>query len=122
MKVNNFINFNDPVKVAKFWNVSKSVSKKNSPAAIDYFLFRKNSLKSIPDFAIGRPGYDNWLIWYARRNFIPVIDISKEIRVIHQTHHYNFHNLKNDPKIVDRNKIPIDEDGLSNLRYMDKKY
>ena len=40
-KVNNFINFNDPVKVAKFWEVSKSKSKKNSPAAVDYFLFRK---------------------------------------------------------------------------------
>ena len=121
MKVNNFINFKDPGKVAKFWKVSKSVSKKNSPAAIDYFLFRKNSLKRIPDFAIGRPGYDNWLIWYARRNFIPVIDISKEIEVIHQTHHYNFHNLKNDPKIVDRNKIPVDEDGLSNFKIHGKK-
>ena len=79
LKVNNFITFDDPVKVAKFWELSKTKSSKNSPAAIDYFLFRKNSLKSIPEFVIGRPGYDNWLIWYARRNFIPVIDISKEM-------------------------------------------
>ena len=84
-------------------------------------MFKKNSLKRIPDFVIGRPGYDNWLIWYARRNFIPVIDISKEIEVIHQTHHYNFHNLKNDPKIVDRNKIPLDEDGLSNFKIHGQK-
>ena len=46
LKVNNFINFNDPVDVAKFWEISKYKSKKNSPAAIDYFLFRKNSLKN----------------------------------------------------------------------------
>ena len=116
LKVNNFITFDDPVKVAKFWKLSKTRSRKDSPAAIDYFLFRKNSLKSIPEFVIGRPGYDNWLIWYARRNFIPVIDISKEMEVIHQTHHFNFHNLRNDPKIVDRNKISIEEDGLSNLK------
>ena len=55
---------------------------------------------------IGRPGYDNWLIWYARRNFIPVIDLSKEVSVIHQNHHFNFHNLKNDPKVYQ------EEDGL----------
>ena len=47
--------------------MSEIKSKKGSPAAIDYFVFRKNSLKNIPDFVVGRPGYDNWLIWYARR-------------------------------------------------------
>ena len=78
-------------------------------------FLEKNSLKKIPDFVVGRPGYDNWLIWYARRNFIPVVDISEEIIVIHQSHHYNFHNLKNDPKIFDRNKIPIEEDGKKNM-------
>ena len=84
-------------------------------------FYLEKFLKSIPEFVIGRPGYDNWLIWYARRNFIPVIDISKEIKVIHQTHHFNFHNLNNDPKIVDRNKIPIEEDGLSNFKIHGKK-
>lgn len=116
LKVNNFINFSDPSKVAKFWEISKSKSKKNSPAAIDYFLFRKNSLKRIPNFVIGRPGYDNWLIWYARRKFIPVIDISNELEVIHQIHHFNFHNLKKDPKIVDQDGIPLEEDGLHNFK------
>ena len=96
----------------------RNKSKKCSPAAIDYFVFRKNSLKKIPDFIVGRPGYDNWLIWYARRNFIPVVDISEEFIVIHQSHHYNFHNLKNNPKIFDRNKIPLEEDGKKNLKLM----
>ena len=95
---------------------SETKSKKGSPAAIDYFVFRKNSLKKIPDFVVGRPGYDNWLIWYARRNFIPVVDISEEVVVIHQSHHYNFHNLNNNPKIFDRNKIPIEEDGEKNMK------
>ena len=102
--------------VSSFWKMSKIKSKKGSPAAIDYFVFRKNSLKKIPDFVVGRPGYDNWLIWYARRNFIPVVDISEEVIVIHQSHHYNFHNLKNNPKIFDRNKIPLEEDGKKNMK------
>ena len=116
LKVENLINFNEAAAVSLFWEMSEMKSKKASPAAIDYFGFRKNSLKKIPDFVVGRPGYDNWLIWYARRNFMPVVDISEEVKVIHQSHHYNFHNLKNNPKIFDRNKIPIEEDGKKNMK------
>tara|TARA_Y100000591_G_C21830079_1_gene699024 strand:- start:510 stop:1400 length:891 start_codon:yes stop_codon:yes gene_type:complete len=110
LEVKNLINFEESKLVSTFWKTSKTKSIKQSPAAIDYFIFRKNSLRNIPDFVIGRPGYDNWLIWYARRNFIPVIDLSKEVSVIHQEHHFNFHNLKNDPKVYQ------EEDGLSNLK------
>ncbi|MFL3005262.1 MAG: hypothetical protein ACJZ1R_03760 [Candidatus Neomarinimicrobiota bacterium] len=116
LKVQNLINFNEAAAVSLFWEMSEMKSKKASPAAVDYFGFRKNSLKKIPDFVVGRPGYDNWLIWYARRNFMPVVDISEEVKVIHQSHHYNFHNLKNNPKIFDRNKIPIEEDGKKNMK------
>ena len=116
LKVENLINFDEATSKALFWKNSEINSKKNSPAAIDYFAFRRKSLKKIPDFVVGRPGYDNWLLWYARRHFIPVVDISEEFKAIHQSHHFNFHNLKNDPKIFDRNKIPIEEDGLENLK------
>ena len=116
LKVEKLINFNEAAAVSLFWEMSEMKSKKASPAAIDYFGFRKNSLKKIPDFVVGRPGYDNWLIWYARRNFMPVVDISEEVKVIHQRHHYNFHNLKNNPKIFDRNKISIEEDGKKNMK------
>ena len=47
---------------------------------------------------------------------MPVVDISEEVKVIHQRHHYNFHNLKNNPKIFDRNKISIEEDGKKNMK------
>ena len=44
-----------------------------------------------------------------------MVDISEEIIVIHQSHHYNFHNPKNNPNIFDRNKIPLEEDGKKNM-------
>ena len=116
LDVNRLINFDRKDNVDSFWETSEINSKKHSPAAIDYFVFRKGSLKKLPDFVIGRPGYDNWLIWYARRKFISVIDISNEVKPIHQNHHFNFHNLKNDPRIIDRNEIPIEEDGLHNRK------
>ncbi len=57
---------------------------------IDYFVFTKDLFPRIPPFLIGRAGYDNWLVYYARKNKIPVIDATKAITAIHQTHHY-FH-------------------------------
>tara|TARA_Y100000591_G_scaffold261818_1_gene234648 strand:+ start:4805 stop:5713 length:909 start_codon:yes stop_codon:yes gene_type:complete len=121
LKVEKLIDFNEEIAASSFWKMSEKESKKGSPAAIDYFVFRKNSLKKTPDFVVGRPGYDNWLIWYARRNFIPVVDVSEEVTAIHQSHHYNFHNLKNDPKIFDRDKIPLEEDGKKNMKLHGQK-
>ena len=108
LEVKKLINFKNLDSPSEVWKMCRKKGKKDSPAAMDYFIFRKNSLKQIPDFVVGRPGYDNWLIWYARRKFIPVIDISKDVMAIHQSHHFNFHNIKKDPKVF------LEEDGLSN--------
>ena len=84
-----------------FWNKFKNEGEMHAPSGIDYFVFNKDLWKSLPDFIIGRPGYDNWLIWKARRTFVPIIDATNSIQVIHQNHHYNFHN-----KNLDMNKYP----------------
>ena len=54
----------------------------------------------IPDFIIGRPGYDNWLIWKARRSLIPVVDASESVKAIHQNHYYNLQNTTENPSLV----------------------
>ena len=56
---------------------------------IDYHCFPKGALfQDMPPFAIGRQKYDNWMIWSARANRIPVIDASSFITAIHQNHDY----------------------------------
>jgi hypothetical protein len=99
---NNF-NYNDVL-----WSKLIKKAKRHSSSGIDYFIFKKNTFPNLPNFVVGRPGYDNWIIWNARRRLIPVIDISKTVKVLHQNHHFNFHNLKKDPKIY------LEEDGLTN--------
>jgi hypothetical protein len=55
----------------------------------DYFVFRRDrELCALPPFAVGRPGWDCWFIYHARRLGIPVIDGSPAIRPIHQNHDY----------------------------------
>jgi hypothetical protein len=42
----------------------------------------------MPDFAIGRAGWDNWMIYYAHKQGYPVIDGTADIMIIHQNHDY----------------------------------
>jgi hypothetical protein len=58
------------------------------PAGSDYFVFPSGVYDSIPPFALGRAGWDNWMIFEARRAGIPVIDASKTVLVVHQNHDY----------------------------------
>lgn len=55
---------------------------------IDYFVFPRHSLGALPDFAVGRPGWDNWFIFNARRQAVPVIDATPSVLAIHQNHNY----------------------------------
>ena len=55
--------------------LNRSVSP-GGPDAIDFFVFRKGTIGPLPDFTVGRPGWDNWMIWYARSVGMPVVDIS----------------------------------------------
>jgi hypothetical protein len=58
------------------------------PAGSDYFIFRRPSFADMPDFAIGRAGWDNWVIYHALRSGWDVVDATRSIMVIHQDHDY----------------------------------
>ncbi|MBI4974114.1 hypothetical protein HZC27_05910 [Candidatus Roizmanbacteria bacterium] len=60
---------------------------KNS-AWLDYFIFTKGLFRDIPPFALGRTFWDKWLIWKAVHGHYPVIDVTKHVLAIHQSHGY----------------------------------
>jgi hypothetical protein len=67
----------------------KEIGSLQPPMGADYFVFRKDeALADIPPFAVGRPGWDNWFIYNARKSKYKVIDASKVIMAIHQNHDY----------------------------------
>lgn len=55
----------------------------------DYFIFPRDCFQNIPDFAIGRAGWDNWMIYECRRNGWPCVDATETIKIIHQDHDYS---------------------------------
>lgn len=56
---------------------------------IDWFMFPSGLFTELPEFAIGRPGYDPWLIWRAADLGATVVDASDFVRAIHQRHDYS---------------------------------
>ena len=58
------------------------------PAGSDYFVFPRRSFEGMPPFALGRAGWDNWMIYAARAAGMPVVDVTPSVTVIHQDHDY----------------------------------
>ena len=63
-------------------------NKLHRPAGSDFFLFPKSCYTDVPDFAIGRAGWDNWMIYKARQEKWPVIDCTPSVMIVHQDHDY----------------------------------
>ncbi len=83
-----------PLDFAEGWEsrLGESVRKQNQlhrPAGSDFFLFPTACYTDIPDFIIGRAGWDNWMIYKARREGWPVIDCTPSVMIVHQNHDYS---------------------------------
>lgn len=55
----------------------------------DYFIFPRHLYTQIPDFAIGRSGWDNWMIYQGVSQGWTVIDATPTLTVVHQDHDYS---------------------------------
>lgn len=55
-------------------------------SGIDYFVFPKGMFNHIPPLVVGRAGWDNWMIYHARSQHIPVVNLTAVTTVIHQGH------------------------------------
>lgn len=62
--------------------------KLHPPAGSDYFIFPRELYTDIPDFAIGRAGWDNWMIYHAVHQDWPAVDATQSIMIVHQNHDY----------------------------------
>jgi len=66
-----------------------SQGRLHRPVGSDFFLFPKSCYRDIPDFTVGRAGWDNWMIYTARREKWPLIDCTPSVMVVHQNHDYS---------------------------------
>jgi len=59
--------------------------------SIDFFVFPRGLLGEMPPFAIGRPAWDNWMLYRARSLSVPLIDATLVVMAVHQNHGYAHH-------------------------------
>lgn len=60
-----------------------------TPWGIDYFIFPRHLYTEVPDFTIGRPAWDNWMVYHARTKIGLAIDASPDVMAVHQNHDYS---------------------------------
>jgi len=112
-----------PINFAEGWQsqLRESVRKQNQlhrPAGSDFFLFPKSFYQDIPSFTIGRAGWDNWMIYKARKENWVVIDGTPSLMIVHQNHDYShLPNSKPHYDHPDTNENIRLAGGQANIRY-----
>ena len=92
VEINEALHFEDPVWRGEVRQLALCTNRQRPSQWIDYFVFRKGFFhRQIPGFVIGRPGWDNWLLWYARHSSALLIDASAVVCAVHQNHDYGYH-------------------------------
>ena len=99
------LNITELLDFSKNWeeDINKMIKKEgrlHAQAGSDYFIFRKGLFKNLPPFAVGRIGWDNWMLQESFDKNILVIDATPLAKVIHQNHDYRHkvENLKQEDK------------------------
>ena len=87
LEVNTPLDFG-PGWLNRFQTDLKARGRRHTRGGSDYFIFPRVCFTTIPGFAIGRAGWDNWMIYAARRQGWPCVDATETIQIIHQDHDY----------------------------------
>jgi hypothetical protein len=86
------IDFSKATWAEEVWQHALNANDQRDEKWIDYFAFSRGLYyKKVPPFAVGRTGWDNWLVWSAANLGASVVDASCIVRAIHQNHDYGYH-------------------------------
>ncbi len=88
------LDITQPIDFTEGWQnrLSSMVHRQGTlhrPAGSDFFLFPRSCYTDLPDFTIGRAGWDNWMIYKARKEKWAVIDCTPSVMIVHQNHDYS---------------------------------
>jgi hypothetical protein len=92
------VDFTDPTELERLAGLSKAEGLVHPPYGSDLFVFPRGqyTTSTMPDLVVGRPGWDNWMIYDARKRFNKLINLQAEREVIHQNHAERYNGK--DPK------------------------
>lgn len=82
------LDFSDPDWLTTLQQDLSQRGRLHTRGGSDYFIFPRVCFREIPDFAIGRAGWDNWMIYEARCRGWACVDATETIQIVHQDHDY----------------------------------
>ncbi len=80
--------FDDPAVVENLANQAEQNGRAAALVCKEYFAFTRDVYETMPEFAVGRGNWDNWMVASAKRRGVPVVNASSVITAIHQNHDY----------------------------------
>lgn len=89
-----------------FWELARRQGHFGDACSLDLFLMRDFPLEEMPLFLIGHQGWDNWLLFHARMQNLPVIDLSPVLQAVHCQHDYAYASQNTR---IDRRDGPLEE-------------
>lgn len=84
----NLADVDDPRFIDQLNKFKLVIENLHGYSGMDYWVFPKSTRINPPDFCVGRPGMDSWLVYNAKKINIPVIDATALIDIFHQNHGY----------------------------------
>jgi hypothetical protein len=89
-----FLDITVPLDFSGDWSArlqldARARGELHRPMGSDYFIFPRDCFTNMPEFAIGRAGWDNWMIYKARKEGWVTVDATTSIMIIHQNHDYS---------------------------------
>lgn len=94
LDLNELVNFSDVQWESRLQSQVARYGRLHAKCGIDYFVFPRKLYDYIPPFAIGSPGWDNWMLYKARSLKVPVIDATGVVTAIHQNHYRPHHRKR----------------------------
>lgn len=84
----------EPLEFAAGWQGRliervQAMGRRHPRGGSDYFIFPRDCFTTMPPLAVGRAGWDNWMIYEARRRGWAVVDASESVLIVHQDHDYS---------------------------------
>ena len=89
LQVDRAICFDQLLHIERLMEDCKQRGVLSSLVCKEYFVFNRELYNDVPPFAIGRGNWDNWMIHSAKSRGIPVVQVSKLVKAIHQAHDYS---------------------------------
>jgi hypothetical protein len=83
--------FNQPDWDVRLRSLARERGRQAPLSFVDYFCFSRDLYYGkMPPFLIGRWGWDPWLVWFARKSIVPLVDASEMVVAVHQNHDYAY--------------------------------